>query len=105
MPKKQKITYLPGDGRYNKPFKYLKKHDAYLVTLQTETHELPGLTDVVPGYGDRALPKGVIWHWSHQSPNYRILIYKPGHAANIDQAEEIGESTTLDEAVEAILSL
>jgi hypothetical protein len=47
MPKKQKI-------------KYLKKHDAYLVTLQTETRDRPGLTDVVPGYGDIAIPKGFI---------------------------------------------
>lgn len=105
MPAKKRtnVMYHPDDLRYDKPFKHLKRHDAYLVTLQTETNQFPGLSDVVPGYGDRALPKGVILHF-HSLPNYRVFIYKPGHVGDLDRAVEIGETPSLDEAIAAILS-
>jgi hypothetical protein len=103
MPRKKQVTYLPSDNRYDKPFKYLRKHDAYLVTLQTQTARLPEMLDVVPGHGDRALPKGLVVQWrSH--PNYRAFAYKPGHAADVDDVVELGDSGSLDEVITAILT-
>lgn len=105
MPQKKRVqvTYLPSDNRYNKPFKYLNKHGAYLVTLQTMTAKLPEMLDVVPVSGDRALPKGVILRWKSH-PLYRAFVYKPGHAADIDHVVELGDSSSLDDSIEAILA-
>lgn len=96
------IVYLPSDNRYDKPFKYLPKHDAYLITLQTKTTKLPEIYDVVPGHGDRALPKGFVIRW-HKRRNYRAFLYKPGHSGDIENAVELGESGNLNEAIAAIL--
>jgi hypothetical protein len=105
MPAKKRatVTYKPSDNRYDKPFRYLKKHDAYLVTLQTKATTHPELLDVVPGHGDRALPKGVVVRW-HNIPKYRAFVYKPGYTGNVNQAIVLGDVDTLDEAVEAILA-
>jgi hypothetical protein len=103
MPTKKSEVYLPNDNRYDKPFKYLRRHDAYLVTLQTQTAHRPELLDVVPGHGDRALPKGLILRWRGY-PNYRAFTYRPGHAGDVNNVVELGEAGSLDEVVQAIVN-
>jgi len=85
---------------YDKHFKYLRKHKAYLVTLQRATRSQPGLYDVVPDGGDRAVPRGYV----ENSPGlYLAYHYRPAHSADMAMADPIAGFTTLDEAVDAIL--
>lgn len=83
---------------YDLPFRYLKKHDCYLVTLQKGRRSI--LWDVVPGYGDRALPKGLI---RVESDAYVAYHYDPAHAADVAYLSFAGAFTTKDEAIRAVL--
>lgn len=97
------VVASPSDDRYGKPFKFLPRLGAYLVTLQDQTASLPGMYDVVPEGGDRALPKGVI-EKSKKSSYYHFYLYDPRYNARYDMAHRLGESTTLEGAVSAILA-
>ncbi len=93
---------MPGDSRYDKPFKYLKSHDCYLVTLQKKTAQQPGLYDVVPGYGDRAIPKGIIQVKSGR--HFEAYLYRPGYAADLLMATPLADFFTLDAAISHIMA-
>lgn len=101
MPKRRgRVTYNPSDSRYDKPFKWLGRHGAYLVTLQDYAPDTMGLYDVA--VGDRAIPNGVVVRPTSQR-FYNAHHYTPGHSADIDHAAFIGTYNTLDKAIEAIL--
>jgi hypothetical protein len=85
---------------YDRPFKYLKKHGAYLVTLRRPTRSQSGLYDVVPDGGDRAVPRGYI---ENPPGLYLAYHYHPAHAADVSGGDPIAGFTTLGEAVEAVL--
>lgn len=98
------------DDPYSKPFKFLPRHGAYLVTLQDMTSTKPGMYDVVPESGDRALPKGIIEQTRLTTkrlatlPRFHAFLYQPGHAGRYDLSRRLGEFHTIDEAIEAILA-
>jgi hypothetical protein len=101
--KRQNVVASLSDNRYDKPFRFLRRLGAYLVTLQDMTSSIPGMYDVVPDGGDRSLPKGII-EKSRGSSLYHAFLYAPGHAARYDKSVRLGEFTSLDDAVEAIIS-
>ena len=101
--KPEPIVASLSDNRYDKPFRYLKKHRAYLVTLQDMTSARPGMYDVVPEGGDRALPKGII-EKSKKGSLYHAFLYAPGYSARYDMVRRLAEASTLGEAIEAILA-
>jgi hypothetical protein len=91
------------DDRYEKPFRYLPKLGAYLVTLQDMTATRPGMYDVVPEHGDRVLPKGII-EKAKKSMLYHAFLYDPRYAGRYDMVHRLAEASTLDEAVMAIVN-
>jgi hypothetical protein len=99
MPLKASLS----DNRYDKPFKHLRKHSAYLVTMQDQTSGQSGMWDVTPEHGDRAVPKGII-EKSRSSSLYHAFLYNPSYAARYDMARRLGEYRSLDEAIAAIVA-
>lgn len=105
MPKKKSTPKPPfnpaTDSRYDRPFKFLKKHQAYLVTLDKKTSKRPGLYDVVPDGGDRAIPKGIVRQ--SLAGIFESYLYTPGHAGDLYLARPIGDFRDLDTAIAFIL--
>lgn len=96
------VTFNLSDNRYDKPFRYLRDHRAYLVTLQTRTKKQPALYDVVPEQGDRAVPKGLV----EQTPDgdtFRTYLYHPAFSADLLKLRPVGDFFTLNEAVAHIM--
>jgi len=86
---------------YDRPFKYLRTHNAYLVTVRTPTKSRTGLYDVVPDGVDRALPLGFI----ETSPGAFIAYhYHPAHVGDASMGSFIAGFTTRDEAIAAVLN-
>lgn len=94
------VTFNLSDNRYDKPFRYLKKHKAYLVTLQTKTRKQPAIYDVVPDGGDRALPKGII---QTENRMFHAFLYPPV-STDLYLTKPVGDFYTLDDAIASILS-
>jgi len=103
MPKKHRrpVVFELTDNRYDKPFRYSKKLNAYIVTLQDKTRSQPGIYDVVPDGGDRALPKGIV----QTKPNrvFLAFLYHPAFHADLYKTRPVGDFGSLDEAASAIL--
>jgi hypothetical protein len=93
--------FMPGDSRYDKPFRYLRNYDCYLVTLQKKTTKQPGLYDVIPGHGDRAIPKGIIQVKSNSS--FEAYLYRPGFTADLLATIPLDDFPTLESAISYIL--
>lgn len=105
MPKQKHQSakpFMPGDSRYDKPFRYVKRHACYLVTLQKMTSKQPALYDVVPGGGDRAIPKGII-QVKRNGP-FEAYLYRPGFTADLLAAIPLGDFPNMDEAIDYILT-
>ncbi len=90
------------DNRYDKPFRYVKRHRAYLVTLQKQTKSQPVMYDVTPEHGDRAIPKGII-EKGRRDDFFHAYLYVPGYAGRYDKARRLDLFPTLDAAIAAIL--
>jgi hypothetical protein len=103
MPKKHRrpVVFELSDNRYDKPFRYSKKLNAYVVTLQDKTKSQPGIYDVVPDGGDRAVPRGVVQ--ASQNGVFHSFLYHPAFHADLYATRPIGDFGNLDEAAAAIL--
>jgi|WetSurMetagenome_2_1015567.scaffolds.fasta_scaffold776724_2 hypothetical protein len=99
--KRSSAPFMPSDNRYDKPFKYVKQHRAYVVTLQKKTSRQPGLYDVVPEHGDRAVPKGVVR--AQPDGSFEAFLYHPAFSADLLMVRPIDDFAELDAAVVAIL--
>lgn len=103
-PKKTRpVTFSPSDSRYDKPFRYLREHRAYVTTLQTKTKRHLGFYDVTPDGGDRAVPKGIVE--AGEDGAFRAYLYHPAYSAELSKVQLIGKHRTLDEAIASILRL
>jgi len=112
MPTKKKrepITFNLNDDRYDKPVRYLKRHRAYLTTLQDKTRSQPGLYDVTPEHGDRAVPKGIVQVKDGMALKGRLVkvygafLYHPSYSGNLLYSIFIDDYSTLDDAISAVL--
>lgn len=88
-------------NRYDHNPKYLKKHGAYLITLQKHSPRQPGIYDIVQDGGDRALPLGFV---NREKNVYAAFHYSPLHNARVEHGQFIAAFTTMDEAIDAVLN-
>lgn len=95
------VVFELSDLRYDKPFRYSNKLGCYVVTLQDKTKSLPGLYDVVPDGGDRALPKGIVQ--ASFDGVFHAFLYHPAFHGDLLMARPIGDFGSRDEAVAAVL--
>lgn len=86
---------------YDLKFRYNKKADAYVATVQKASRDQPALYEVTLAHGDRALPHGLVKK-SQGDPTYRTFMFQPGHAADHDLAELVGTSSSLQEAIDDV---
>jgi hypothetical protein len=81
--------------RYDKPFKYNKAVDAYVVTMQKPTKNKLGIYEVTLGHGDRAMPHGFVV----AGTKFDTYMFSPGHAGSHEHGRQVGTSKTLQEAI------
>ena len=90
---------MPIDGRrYNKPVKYNKASDCYVVVQQRATRNQPGLYEVTLSHGDRAIPNGYVKKLPGQKL-YHTYMFAPGYAGSYEHAHVVGTSVGLQEAI------
>jgi hypothetical protein len=82
---------------YDKPFKYDKASDSYVVVTQRATKNKPGIYEVTLSHGDRALPHGYVAKVTEN--HFSTYLFTPGHAASREHAYKVGTSATLREAI------
>jgi hypothetical protein len=85
---------------YDKPFKYNKKADAYVVVVHKPAKDRLGVYDVTLTHGDRALPHGFI-HKTANRQLYTTYLFQPGHH-DYDHSFHVGQSATLQEAIDDV---
>jgi hypothetical protein len=85
-------TYTP---RYDKPFKYNKGADAYVVTMQKPAKGKYGIYEVTLSHGDRALPHGFVL----TVRGFTTYLFEPGYSGSYAHGKMVGSSSTLAEAV------
>jgi hypothetical protein len=82
---------------YDKPVRYDKSSDSYVVATQRATRSQPGIYEVTLSHGDRAVPHGYVAKVTEN--HFSTYLFAPGHAASYEHAYKVGTSATLREAI------
>jgi hypothetical protein len=83
--------------RYDKPFKYNKAADAYVVTTRKPAKGIFGIYEVTLSHGDRAVPHGFVLG-GYGKP-FNTYLFEAGHSGSYAHGKMVGLSSTLAEAV------
>jgi hypothetical protein len=81
--------------RYDKPFKYNKAVDAYIVTMRKPAKGKFGIYEVTLSHGDRAVPHGFVV----TGRRFNTYLFAPGHSGSYAHGRMVGSSSTLAEAI------
>jgi hypothetical protein len=83
--------------RYDKPFKYNKAADAYVLTVWKPAKGILGIYEITLSHGDRAVPHGFVL--GGHGKRFITYLFEAGHAGSYDHGRMVGSSSTLAEAV------
>lgn len=92
---KNETSIMPTTLRYDKPFKYNKAADAYIVTIRKPAKGMFGIYEITLSHGDRARPHGFIL----TGQRFSTFLFEPRHSGSYAHGRMVGSSTTLAEAV------